>query len=81
MSFEQFDDNCPGCKPAILDLQTGRPLPADHPSMIKITAIWETTSRVQRQAFHRVMCLNSRDPVDLLIVKCIADRFQAKPNE
>jgi hypothetical protein len=74
---EKYSDNCPGCKPAFLDLETGRPLPDDHPTMLKIMAIWETTSRAQREAFHRVMCLNSRDPVDLVVVKGLVDRFTA----
>jgi hypothetical protein len=58
-----------------MNLETGEVLPADHPTMLKIMAIWETTSRAQRAAYHRVMCLNSRDPVDLVIVHGLVERF------
>jgi hypothetical protein len=76
LSREQYDDNCPGCKPAFIDLETGQVLADDHPTMLKIMAIWETTSRAQRSAYHRVMCLNSRDPIDLVIVGGIIERFK-----
>jgi len=75
MSHEVYNDNCRGCKPAFMDLKTGRVLPDDHPTMIKVMAIWETTSRAQREAYHRVMCLNSRDPVDVIMVQALVDRF------
>lgn len=47
----------------------------NHPAMVKVMAYWATTSYAQREAFHRVMCLNSRDPVDLLIVRGIVDEI------
>jgi hypothetical protein len=74
--MSQHDDSR-GCRPAFIDLQTGQVLPDDHPTMLKIMAIWETTSRAQREAYHRVMCLNSRDPIDLVVVEGIIDRFKA----
>jgi hypothetical protein len=77
MSIEKFDDNCPGCRPAILDLKTGKVLSDDDPVMAKMLGIWATTTLAQRQAYHRVMCLNSRDAVDLLLVRTVIDRFEA----
>jgi hypothetical protein len=76
MSHEKFDDNCPGCKPAFLDLKTGQVLPDDHPVMQKVHAVWRTTTFQQREAFHDVMCLNSRDPLKLFLVKQITDQFK-----
>ena len=76
MSIQQFDDNCPGCRPAILDVQTGKLLPDDHPVMAKMLGIWATTTLGQRQAYHRVMCLNSRDPLDLFLVRSVVDRLE-----
>jgi hypothetical protein len=75
MSWEKFDDDCEGCRPVILDIDTRRPLPDDHPAMQKIRAIWATTSFQQREAFHNVMCLNSRDPLELTLVKQITDQL------
>ena len=77
MSFQQFDDNCPGCRPAILDVKTGKVLPDDDPIMAKILAIWANTTLGEREAFHRVMCLNSREPLDLFLVRGLTDKLQA----
>lgn len=76
MSIEKFDDNCPGCRPAFLDLKTGEVLPESHPVMQRILAIWAQSSYEEREAFHHVMCLNSRDPRDLQLVKQLTDQFQ-----
>jgi hypothetical protein len=75
MSREKFDDDCPGCRPVILDRETGRPLPDDHPAMVRIRVIWAGTNFHQRKAFHDVMCLNSRNPADLALVKSIVDQL------
>ena len=77
MSIQQFDDNCPGCRPAILDVKTGKVLPDDDPIMAKILAIWANTTLGEREAFHRVMCLNSREPLDLFLVRGLTDKLQA----
>lgn len=76
MSREKFDDNCPGCKPVILDPETLNPLPLDHPVMKKIAEVWAKTTYQQREAFHNVMCLNSRDPHELTLVEQIIDQLE-----
>ena len=81
MPIYEFDDNCPGCRPAILDVKTGKVLPDDDPIMAKMLGVWATTTLTQRRTYHCVMCLNSRDPIDLLIVQSIIDRFQASAEE
>lgn len=73
MPMNQFSDDCPGCRPAILDLTTNAALPDDHPMMLKILKIWKRTTYEQRQAYHRVMCQNSRAVADLMVVKTIAE--------
>jgi hypothetical protein len=76
MSIEQFDDNCPGCRPAVLDIATGKVLPNDDPIMAKMLAIWAKTTLGQRQAYHRVMCLNSRDVIDLFVVRGLIEKLK-----
>jgi hypothetical protein len=78
MSREVFDDNCPGCRPAILDIQTGKVLPNDDPLMVKMLGVWAETTFSERQAYHRVMCLNSRDPLDLFLVRGIVERLEGE---
>lgn len=77
MSLQKFDDSCPGCRPAMIDVQTGEPLPPEHPAMVKVMALWATTSRAEREAFHDVTCLNSRDPGKLAVVSALFHRLLA----
>jgi hypothetical protein len=77
MSFQEFNDKCPGCRPAILDVKTGQVLPDDDPIMVKMLSVWKATTLGERQIYHRVTCLNSRDPLDLFIVQSIIERFQS----
>ena len=77
MSLTKFDDNCPGCRPAIVDLATKAVLPDDHPLMIAMLKIWAETSIGERRAYHRVMCLNSRDPIDVYLVALVIKKLEA----
>lgn len=76
MTWESFDDKCDGCLPVLLDLRTGKPLPAEHEAMKAIMKVWDETTLAERQAFHRVTCLNSRADEDLLVIARITERFQ-----
>jgi hypothetical protein len=76
MSFQEFDDNCPGCRPAILDIKTKKVLPDDHPVMRAMLEVWAKTSVGERRAYHRVMCLNSRDAIDLYIVNNVISKLK-----
>lgn len=59
------DTWCKGCEPVIVNLETGRPLPADHPSMQAAFNFWrEETTPEERDAIHRVTCDHSKDPKD-----------------
>lgn len=77
MSWEKHDDDCPGCRPAILDVRTGKALPPDDPIMRAVNAVWAQTTLAERQAFHRVCCENSRDQADLDICFALNERFKA----
>ena len=76
MSREQHDDNCPGCRPVLLDLTTKQPLPDDSPEMVACNEVWDGTNLIERQAWHRVTCQNSRLPGDLRLAGAIADRMK-----
>lgn len=76
MSREQHDDDCPSCRPALLDLQTGHALPMTDPIMHRVMHVWRQTELAERQAFHRVTCLNSRAPDDLRVMAALSRRIQ-----
>ena len=69
MSRESHDDNCEGCKPALIDTTTGQPLAPDSPMMQAVMGVWAKTTLPQRQAWHRVTCLMSRDPEDVRLAE------------
>jgi hypothetical protein len=81
MSLREFDDNCPGCRPAIVDIKTKEVLPDDHPIMRSMLEVWAKTSIGERRAYHRVMCLNSRDAIDLYLVDGVIEKLKAKTGE
>lgn len=71
MSRLRYDDDCPLCRPVAVNMETGRPLPDGHPMMQALGRAWAKAGPLQRQAFHRVTCLNSRAPLDLALVRSL----------
>lgn len=61
----EYDENCPGCQPAILDLQTNKPLPDDHPYMAAALRAFKSCTMTQRRAWHRVVIQQSKNETDL----------------
>lgn len=77
MSLARFDDECPGCRPTMMDVKTGRLFADDSAAMVAVNRLWAATSPEERQAWHRFTCQNSRAPGDLILVKAFSDRVQA----
>jgi hypothetical protein len=77
MSMKRFDDECPGCRPAMVNVDTGRLYPDDSVEMIAVNRLWAQTTSEERKAWHRVTCQNSRSLVDLSVAKAFADRIEA----
>jgi hypothetical protein len=80
VSFDKFEDNCEGCRPACINPETGEVLAEDDPVMIAINRVWESTTLEERKAFHDVCCLNSRNHADLAHVNQIVTRVKAAQN-
>lgn len=72
MSKEQYQPNCPGCLPALMNLKTGEVMPMDSPEMKAIMAYWQTTTLAERQAWHEFTCQNSREPQILAVASRLA---------
>jgi hypothetical protein len=75
VSKHSFDENCPGCKPVLIDATTMKPLPKDHPGMVAINRIWDECSLEEKEAFHKVTCLNNRSPSVMKLAVGLMDRF------
>lgn len=76
MSFREFDDECRGCKPAMMDVKTGKVLPDDSTQMKIVLRVWSETTLAERQAWHRVTCQNSRALEDLRFSQAFTKRVQ-----
>lgn len=68
-------ENCPGCRPAAIDMATGQ---VDARLTALAQQAWGKTSRRQRKAWHRVTCLNSRDPYEVELAQRVARLIQAE---
>lgn len=77
MSLETFSDECPGCRPSLMDVQTGQVMADDSPPMRLVLEVWKTTSRKEREVFHRVCCQNSRKVSDMTVFSALTDRIQS----
>lgn len=76
MSIKCFDDECPGCRPMMVNVDTGQPFADSSVEMIAVNRIWSMTTLAERQAWHRFTCQNSRSIVDLQVVKTFSDRLE-----
>lgn len=70
------------CRIAMVDPQTGRALPADHPVMLAATKVfYSECTLAERAAWHRFCCQNSRDPADIAVAKKIGARIEVLAKE
>lgn len=80
MSWQKFDDNCPGCRPVFMDYNkdgtVGEPYPDTHPIMIGVNRAWARSNLQQRQAWHAFCCQNSRDPLVMMLVQELNEQFK-----
>lgn len=61
----QYDENCEGCQPCMVDTITQKPLPNDHPNVIALRkAFKEQCTDTQRRGWHKVVMGQSQDPID-----------------
>lgn len=72
----EFCDHCPGCRPALIDLASGRPLPDDSPEMLRVNRIWDRqTTYAERKAFIQVTVHNCREPETVRLAQLLALKF------
>jgi hypothetical protein len=81
VSEKAFVDDCPGCRPALLDPKTGTLLPQDDPFVVLVNKIYDELSRADKVAWHRFTCLNARDLVTVSAVKRFSDQIEAAGKE
>jgi hypothetical protein len=73
----EYDENCKGCQPAMMDVKTGKVLPDDSPEMVAILKFFkEKLTLVEKRAWHRVCVQCSQNKDDLLIAQRIGFDIQ-----
>ncbi len=73
----KFCDDCPGCRPAMLDMKTRRPLSPDTPEMKAVNEVWDKdTTYAQRRAYIEVTLHNSRQPGELRLAEQVIAKIQ-----
>ena len=73
-STHEYDENCPGCQPALYDMKNKRPMPEDDPAMvIVLKAFKEKCNLTQRRAWHRIAMGQSNNEKDQQIFMDVAN--------
>jgi len=73
----EYDDDCEGCQPSLMDLKTGKPMDKDHPIMVAVLKAWkEKTTLTERRATSRVWMGQSNNPNDLEIMQRVGGMIQ-----
>jgi len=81
MSLKEYQEDCPGCRPVIIDFKTGQRLPDDDPKMVVLLKIWREASHREKVAFHNVTCNSSRRDLDVRLARELMHKFQHHVNE
>ena len=70
----EYDDDCPGCQPALMDAKTGKVMESDHPVMVSVLKAWkEKITFLERQATSRVWMGMSHNPRDMEIMQRVGE--------
>lgn len=82
MEDHEFCDSCPGCRPALVSVETGKRLPDDDPLMAVLNQVWDNqTTYAERRAFIEVTLKNSRHPSDLELTSRVIQKLRAAAND
>lgn len=73
----EYSDDCPGCQPALMDIETGEPMAVEHPVMQAVLKAWkEKTTYAQRRTTTRVWLGQSTDPADIAVMQYVGGIIQ-----
>lgn len=78
MPCEKFDPSCPDCRPVLLDVKTGRPLPKSDPAAAAMDRAWDAAPYEQQEAFWLCTVRSSKDPRLLELVRQLMLKASAR---
>jgi hypothetical protein len=74
MEYHEFCDDCSGCRPALLNVETKQVLSNDDPIMVIVNRVWDNdTTYAQRRAFIEVTLHNSNHPAEIRLFEQVSD--------
>ena len=77
MEDHEFCDSCPGCRPLLINLTTGKPYSNSEPEMMAINKYWDNeTTFAQRRAYIEVTLKNSQATHDQKLFKEVVREIQ-----
>ena len=77
MEDHEFCDHCPGCRPALVNAETGEVLMPEHPTMIAVNKVWDTqTTFEERKGFIEVTLHNSRSLHDTQMNAAVMQKIE-----
>lgn len=75
--LHEYDDDCEGCQPMLVDPRTNKTLDKDNPIMIAVLKAWkEKTTLIERRATSRVWMGQSNNPKDVAIMRRVGAILQ-----
>ena len=73
----EYDDDCEGCQPGMMDVKTGKQMEKNHPMMVAVLKAWkEKTTLAERRATSRVWMGQSTNPIDIEIMQRVGGMMQ-----
>ena len=82
----EYDDDCEGCQPSLMDIRTNQPMDENNPIMVAVLKAWkEKTTLAERRATSRVWMGQSTNSKDIEIMErvgmIIQQAIQGAENE
>jgi hypothetical protein len=73
----EFCDHCPGCRPAMINFETGERYPDDGPFMVAVMRVWRNdTTYAERKAFIDVTMHNRHTEENMLLAAAVSKKFE-----
>ncbi len=80
MSLERFHEDCPGCRPALAEVntKTGKltRMANDHPLMVAVNKVYDASSYEEKLAFHKMSCQNDTSDENMAVLKPLMSRME-----
>lgn len=78
MHDHEYDDDCEGCQPGLMDQKTGKVMDRNDPIMVVVLKAWkEELTLTERRAAHRVWMGQSQNEIDISLMKKAGEVIQA----